>query len=155
MGAEQAVSIKPQAGGYEMISDRRSIPANRRRLAILAVSAATLMVFAGIGTYLLLRGPSEKAVSNAYLAAMARGDYEDAYRELSESSKRSLREPGGLRQTAIGAAFSNGIADSYELGSAREEAGKTVVEVRLKKGNTATSLVITLVREGGRWRVEI
>lgn len=132
----------------------RSRPAARRRNWVIAAVVLAAAI-ASIAVFVVLRGPSPKSAADAYMAAMARGDYEGAYRELSETSKRSLREPGGLRQTAIGAAFSNGIANSYELGSVRTEAGKTLVEVALRKGNTETAVLITMAREDGRWRVEI
>ncbi|RIK04695.1 MAG: hypothetical protein DCC49_13210 [Acidobacteria bacterium] len=123
----------------------------------VVVSAAvfTAVVALAVALFLVIRGPSATSAVSAYLAAMQAGEYDAAYAELSENAKDSIRSPAGLRQTAIGAAFATGVADAYEVGPSRTEAGRTSVEVRLTKGSTETVVRISVVREGGRWRVEL
>ncbi|RIK05230.1 MAG: hypothetical protein DCC49_12750 [Acidobacteria bacterium] len=135
-------------------SGRSGVSAKRRRVSLTSAVAIGVLT-TGLVTYLVLRGPSPSRVVSAYMVGIERGDYETAFGELSESAKRSVGDAAGLRQTAIAATFTTGVADAYEIGPTRDEAGRTSVEVRLTKGATETVVRLAVVREGGRWRVEV
>jgi hypothetical protein len=133
--------------------DRRQIPLPKNRLVWAGLAIATAAVLLGGYLWISSRGP-EEAVSS-YLSALSSGDYDTAFQALTNDSRRAVGNPENLRQTSLGALFSQGIVDSYRVEKARQEAKKTVVEVVFTNGSQSFSVSVVTKKEGGAWRIEI
>lgn len=132
----------------------RPLVTRRTRLGVIVGASILGLVLLSVAANFLLR-PSPSDVVGTYITAMERGDYNKAYAELSSTSQKSVRNPAGLEQTAIGAAYKNNLAYSHKVGRTTD-AGKDrkTVEVTLLGGSNEMALKVFVIKEGGRWRAE-
>lgn len=124
------------------------------RLALAgAVLVCVVVILVGL-LWVSLAKAGPKEVVTDYLASMQAKDYPRAYSLLTPEAQKAVVKPDGVVNTAIGAMLSRGMIESYVVGKPAIDKDRAVVEVTFKVSGTDVPVKLTLIKVGGRWRIE-
>ena len=132
------------------------------RLALVASAIVTLLLIAGIATFVIASGiwvqsqlSSPSITAEDFYSAVRRQDYQTAYSKFSTVAQNSLSETK-FEQTMRASDLIGGSVDSYAIVSTTTSGSTATVTVDVvRRGDTtaATVFQLTLVQEQQSWRI--
>ena len=99
------------------------------------------------------KNESPTEVVRAFLAAQSSADGQELLSHVQEADREFLAKVGGTDKAGRFLSLAQG--DSWTIGPERREGERVMVSVALDSNGVHTERILALVRENGRWRIDL